>query len=41
MNIPSRVAPQLALESGQARCCAIVEAEVIAVFTDFAEGRIA
>jgi hypothetical protein len=41
MNIPSRVAAQLALESDQARCYAILEAEVIAIFTDFAEGRIA
>jgi hypothetical protein len=41
MNIPARLAAQLALESDQARCYAILEAEVIAIFTDFAEGRIA
>jgi len=41
MNIPARLAAQLALESNQARCYAILEAEVIAIFTDFAEGRIA
>ena len=40
MNIPARVAAQLALESDQARCYAILEAEFIAVFTDYAEGRI-
>jgi hypothetical protein len=40
LNIPARVAAQLAIKSDQARCYAIVEAEVIAVFTDFAEGRI-
>ena len=40
MNIPARLAAQLALESDQARCYAILEAEVIAIFTDFAEGRI-
>jgi hypothetical protein len=41
MNIPARLAAQLAIESDQARCYAILEAEVIAIFTDFAEGRIA
>jgi hypothetical protein len=40
MNIPARLAAQLALESDQARCYAILEAEVIAIFTDYAEGRI-
>jgi hypothetical protein len=38
MNIPARVAAQLAIESDQARCYAILEAEFIAVFTDYAEG---
>ena len=41
MNIPARLAAQLASETDQARCYAILEAEVIAIFTDFAEGRIA
>jgi hypothetical protein len=41
MNIPARLAAQLALESDEARCYAILEAEFIAVFTDYAEGRIA
>jgi hypothetical protein len=40
MNIPARVAAQVAVENDQARCYSIIEAEVIAVFTDFAEGRI-
>ena len=41
MNMPARLAAQLAIETDQARCYAILEAEVIAIFTDFAEGRIA
>jgi len=41
MNIPARLAAQLALESDQARCYALLEAVVIAIFTDYAEGRIA
>jgi hypothetical protein len=41
LNVPARVAAQLALESDQARCYAILEAEFIAIFADFAEGRIA
>jgi hypothetical protein len=40
MNIPARLAAQLAIESDQARCYAILEAEVIDIFTDYAEGRI-
>ena len=36
-----RVAAQLAIETDQARCCAIIEAQVIAILTDFAVGRIA
>jgi hypothetical protein len=39
MNIPARVAAQLAILTDQARGYAIIEAEVIAIFTDFAEGR--
>jgi hypothetical protein len=41
MNIPARLAAQLALESDQGKVYAILEAEVVAIFTDFAEGRIA
>jgi hypothetical protein len=37
MNIPARVAAQLAIETDQARCYAILEAEFIAIFTDFAK----
>ena len=36
-----RVAAQLAIETDQARCYAILEAEFIAIFADYAEGRIA
>jgi hypothetical protein len=39
MNIPARLAAQLALESDEARCYAILEAEFIAIFADYAEGR--
>jgi len=39
MNIPARVAAQLAIESDPARCYAILEAEFVAIFTDYAEGR--
>jgi hypothetical protein len=41
MNIPARLAAQLAVETDQARCYAILEAEIISIFTDYAEGRIA
>jgi hypothetical protein len=41
MNIPARIAAQLAVESDQARCYAILENELIAILTDYAEGRIA
>jgi hypothetical protein len=41
MNIPGRLAAQLAAESDEARVYAILEAEFIAIFTDFSGGRIA
>jgi hypothetical protein len=41
MNIPARLAAQLAAESDQARCYAILEAEIISIFTDYSEGRLA
>jgi hypothetical protein len=41
MNVPARAAAQVAIEAAQARCYAIIEAEIIAVFSDFAEGQIA
>jgi hypothetical protein len=41
MNIPARTAAALAAETDQTRVYAILEAEIIAVFTDYAEGRIA
>jgi hypothetical protein len=41
MNIPARLAAQLAIETDQARCYAILESEIVAVFMDYAEGRIA
>jgi hypothetical protein len=41
MNIPARTAAALAAETDQARVYAILEAEIIAIFTDYAEGRIA
>ena len=41
MNIPARLAAQLAVETDEARCYAILEAEIISIFTDYAEGRIA
>jgi hypothetical protein len=40
LNVPARVAAQLAIETDQARCYAILEAEFIAIFADYAEGRI-
>ena len=41
MNIPARLAAQLAAESDQARCYTILENELIGILTDYAEGRIA
>jgi len=41
LNVPARVAAQLAIETDQARCYAILEAEFIAIFADYGEGRIA
>lgn len=40
-SIPSRVAAQLASETSVERCYQILEAEIYAVFNDFAQGKIA
>jgi hypothetical protein len=41
MNVPSRVAAQVAAESSTERCYQILESEIASIFQDFAEGKIA
>lgn len=41
MNVPSRVSAQVAAENSPEKCYQIIENEISAIFSDFAEGKIA